>query len=154
MKWSPNDYILLVYSFIFYVFYCLDVAKERSYEARSNKSRSSFSVEQVLQLERVFERQKYLGSRDRQRIAEQLQMTETQVTHLPHCLSLHRSVPGKEGGRTGRKGLDRRVCYIGNCIQEQLCNRNKVKALPRSNLQSCNVVLTFESVDEILRFKM
>ncbi|KAJ7340065.1 hypothetical protein OS493_002788 [Desmophyllum pertusum] len=46
---------------------------------RSSKSRSSFSVEQVLHLERVFERQKYLGSRDRQRLAEQLQMTETQV---------------------------------------------------------------------------
>ncbi|XP_058962703.2 homeobox protein ceh-30-like [Pocillopora verrucosa] len=46
---------------------------------RSSKSRSSFTVEQVMQLERVFERQKYLGSRDRQRLAEQLQMSETQV---------------------------------------------------------------------------
>jgi len=46
---------------------------------RSSKCRSSFSVAQVLQLERVFERQKYLGSRDRQRLAEELQMTETQV---------------------------------------------------------------------------
>jgi len=36
----------------------------------------------VLQLERVFEQQKYLGSRDRQRIAQQLQMTETQVRQL------------------------------------------------------------------------
>ena len=49
---------------------------------RSSKSRSSFSVEQVMQLERVFERQKYLGSRDRQRLAEQLQMSETQVNKL------------------------------------------------------------------------
>lgn len=47
--------------------------------ANSRKSRSSFSVEQVLYMERVFEQQKYLGSRDRQRIAEQLQMTEAQV---------------------------------------------------------------------------
>ena len=49
---------------------------------RSSKSRSSFTVEQVMQLERVFERQKYLGSRDRQRLAEQLQMSETQVNKL------------------------------------------------------------------------
>ena len=35
-----------------------------------------------MQLERVFERQKYLGSRDRQRLAEQLQMSETQVNKL------------------------------------------------------------------------
>lgn len=58
-----------------------DAAEEfkDKYPAQSSKSRSSFSVEQVLQLERVFERQKYLGSRDRQRLAEQLQMTETQV---------------------------------------------------------------------------
>ncbi|KAJ7340061.1 hypothetical protein OS493_002784 [Desmophyllum pertusum] len=49
------------------------------YPSRSSRSRSSFSVEQVLHLERVFERQKYLGSRDRQRLAVQLQMTETQV---------------------------------------------------------------------------
>ena len=48
-------------------------------QGRSSKLRSSFSVGQVMQLERVFERQKYLGSRDRERLAEQLQMTETQV---------------------------------------------------------------------------
>jgi len=42
-------------------------------------------VEQVLQLERVFERQKYLGSRDRQRLAEELQMTETQVKEKNPC---------------------------------------------------------------------
>ena len=53
--------------------------EQLSARVRSSKSRSSFSVEQVLQLERVFEGQKYLGSRDIQRIAEQLQMTETQV---------------------------------------------------------------------------
>ena len=35
-----------------------------------------------MQLERVFERQKYLGSRDRQRLAERLQMSETQVNKL------------------------------------------------------------------------
>ena len=60
-------------------FHCLDVAVQGSYPSRSSKCRSSFSVEQVLQLERVFERQKYLGSRDRQRLADQLHMTETQV---------------------------------------------------------------------------
>ncbi|XP_078344303.1 homeobox protein vex1-like [Oculina patagonica] len=63
----------------FLCFHCLDVAVQGSYPSRSSKCRSSFSVEQVLQLERVFERQKYLGSRDRQRLAEQLHMTETQV---------------------------------------------------------------------------
>ncbi|PFX22209.1 Homeobox protein HMX3 [Stylophora pistillata] len=58
-----------------------DAAKEfeNKYPTRSSRSRSSFSVEQVLQLERVFDRQKYLGSRDRQRLAAQLQMSETQV---------------------------------------------------------------------------
>jgi len=57
----------------------LDGEESSSVRVRSTKCRSSFSVEQVLQLERVFERQKYLGSRDRQRLAEELQMTETQV---------------------------------------------------------------------------
>lgn len=57
----------------------LDDEESNSVRVRSTKCRSSFSVEQVLQLERVFERQKYLGSRDRQRLAEELQMTETQV---------------------------------------------------------------------------
>ena len=56
-----------------------DGEKSSPVHVRSSKCRSSFSVEQVLQLERVFERQKYLGSRDRQRLAEELQMTETQV---------------------------------------------------------------------------
>ena len=70
--------------------------KQRAYTSKSSKCRSSFSVEQVLQLERVFEGQKYLGSRDRQRIAEQLQMTETQVitVHLLGCLSLTRRFTG------------------------------------------------------------
>ena len=62
------------------LFCCLDFDKQRSHTTKSNKSRSSFSLEQILHLERVFEQQKYLGSRDRQRIAEQLQMTETQVS--------------------------------------------------------------------------
>lgn len=60
-------------------FYSEADLKESSNKVKSNKSRSSFSVEQVLHLERVFDRQKYLGSRDRQKIAEQLQMTEAQV---------------------------------------------------------------------------
>ena len=61
-------------------FYSEADLKESSNKVKSNKSRSSFSVAQVLHLERVFDRQKYLGSRDRQKIAEQLQMTEAQVT--------------------------------------------------------------------------
>ena len=62
----------------FYFLYT-DCEESKQLHVRSSKCRSSFSVEQVLHLERVFERQKYLGSRDRQRLAEQLQMTETQV---------------------------------------------------------------------------
>ena len=66
--------------FCTFFFYSEADLKESSNKVKSNKSRSSFSVAQVLHLERVFDRQKYLGSRDRQKIAEQLQMTEAQVT--------------------------------------------------------------------------
>ena len=77
---------------LFLCFNCLDVADQDKYPTRSSKSRSSFSVEQVLQLERVFDRQKYLGSRDRQRLAEQLQMTETQVKKCFLFLFFHREL--------------------------------------------------------------
>ena len=66
--------------FVLFFIYSEADLKESSNKVKSNKSRSSFSVAQVLHLERVFDRQKYLGSRDRQKIAEQLQMTEAQVT--------------------------------------------------------------------------
>ncbi|XP_068687797.1 homeobox protein koza-like [Montipora foliosa] len=56
-----------------------DFDKQPMHKQKSTKSRSSFALEQVLHLERVFEHQKYLGSRDRKRIAEKLRLTETQV---------------------------------------------------------------------------
>ncbi|XP_074627538.1 homeobox protein vent1-like [Acropora palmata] len=56
-----------------------DSKSKPSHVQKAVKSRSSFSLEQIMHLERVFEQQKYLGSRDRKKISDQLQMTETQV---------------------------------------------------------------------------
>lgn len=62
--------------------FCLDSKSKPSHVQKAVKSRSSFSLEQISYLERVFEKQKYLGSRDRKKISDQLQMTETQVRFI------------------------------------------------------------------------
>ncbi|EDO46971.1 predicted protein, partial [Nematostella vectensis] len=43
------------------------------------KNRSSFSAEQVFRLEKTFELQQYLGTKERQQLALALNMTDNQV---------------------------------------------------------------------------
>lgn len=47
--------------------------------SKAKKSRSSFSVEQVYELEKRFSHQKYLGTKERSEFATALNLTDTQV---------------------------------------------------------------------------
>ena len=47
--------------------------------SKAKKSRSSFSVEQVYELEKRFSHQKYLGTKERSEFAAALNLTDTQV---------------------------------------------------------------------------
>jgi len=43
------------------------------------KPRTSFSAEQVIELEKRFKAQKYLGTKERAELAETLNLTDTQI---------------------------------------------------------------------------
>lgn len=57
-------------------------SEEKAFNAleRKKKSRTTFSGRQIFELERQFEQKKYLSSSERAEMANQLNVTETQVS--------------------------------------------------------------------------